>query len=369
MLSWGEFSVAAPPSLSISPVTGHDPRSAARKLWRLQAARTVPLMGDNAAWLSAVPLPSSPEITELPRASESAPFVYVSPHYELRTPVALSPEARRSVVAFFEGAWAANRAIAKLLPVPRMTRPSRRFPKCVAELEADDTCYIVKGGAPGSAGMYLMERSWRMGIGVPPEDQPVTEDNLVKDTVLVRFDALGITPQGELRDHVAEQHSLVHEATHQCFIYNNLPMWAFEGWAEYVAYAPQRDGFIRFEEGFARISARARETAALGQLQFSFTLSDFFAMDLATLYRLNRTRVADTYLLSTMVVAFCLHLDGERGVGAMRDLMARRVAGVPTMMAMKHFVAPYGGPEGFRTAFVKAWQQRGIKVLLPAEKD
>ena len=106
---------------------------------------------------------------------------------------------------------------------------------------------------------------------------------------------------------------LVHELTHQQFLLNALPIWANEGWAEYVGYVPYVGEDLDFAQGFSLILHKAKERAAHGGLDFDFKLADFFTMDQQTMYG-YMPQGKDTYLLSVMTVAFFVHLDGKKGV-------------------------------------------------------
>ena len=72
----------------------------------------------------------------------------------------------------------------------------------------------------------------------------------------------------------------------------------------------------------------------------------------------------DTYALSAMTMAFFLHMDGTRGLEAMRNYLQARVNCVPNERALAMLSAPYGGMAALQCAFVSAWETRHIKIKM-----
>ncbi len=362
---------AAEQAVELFPGKGMDARRAARVAFELKLETTAPPAPAANGWLTKVALPPPVEITRLPNPAENGEYVFITPHYVITCPIRLNDDALQKVAAVFESTYAANAAIASRLPVLRMQVPPKVLLKMHVRLVPNLTEYLRHGGVRGSAGVYQSSRLVYPDNGVAPENQPCTEESLKKDTVLVAFPAVGLNEDGSLSEYPVNTHLLSHEGTHQCFIYNNLPIWSNEGWAEYVGASPHVDGFIDFEKGFALISARARRSAATGRMNCDFSLYDFFTMSKEKMYRLglHSTVSTDTYALSAMTVAFFLHMDGERGVVAMRDYLQARVECKPHEDALRCLAAPYGGMQQLQDAFVCAWQSRSIDLKLQSHRQ
>lgn len=357
-------------AVNLFPGAGEDPRRAARVAFELQAETAAPPALLPNGWQKKVPLPPPAEITRLPHPAPNGEYVAISPHYVITCPMRLDDAALHRVVDVMETTHAVNRALTAVLPVRRMQQHPKKILKMHIRLVPTLEDYLKNGGVPGSAGVYQSSRLVYPDRGIPPQDQPCTEETLTRDTVLVTFPALGLRPDGSLSNEPVNTQLLMHEGTHQCFIYNNLPIWSNEGWAEYISAAPLADGFVDFEKGFSLISARARRSASIGRLECPFSLGEFFSMSKERMYALglHTTTSVDTYALSAMLIAFFLHMDGERGLAAMRAYLQARVDCLPNTKAQELLSAPYGGPGLLQEAFVKAWQDRGINLKLQIQK-
>lgn len=366
------LSGAAAAELAVSPIPGenHDPRRAARLAYELRtAAKTPPAPLPN-GWFTRVEIPPPAEITRLPKPTGDGEYVAISPHYLITSPLRLDDEALHRVVDVMETTFAINRAIASKLPVLRMSRRPTKLMRMHIRLVPTLDDYRKHGGVTGSAGVYQSSRLVFPDNGVAPENQPCTEDTLKRDTVLVSFPALGLNADGSLSEAPVNTQLLVHEGTHQCFIYNNLPIWSNEGWAEYISAAPHLDGFVDFQKGFSLISARARRSASGGRLDCPFSLYGFFTMTRERMYSLGLSSggFTDTYVFSAMLVAFFLHMDGERGISAMREYLQARVECCPHEQALEKLAAPYGGMTSLQETFVSSWRARHINLNLLPQK-
>lgn len=361
---------AAEQAVGLFPGAENDPRRAARIAFELQTeTETFPTRQPN-GWLTGVPLAHAPDITRLPNRDEHGEYAAVSPHYIITCSLRLPDAVLQRVAEVLESCAAVNKAVAESMPIPRMRQRPKKRRKMHVRLVPTLETYLQHGGAVGSAGVYQSSRMVYNGSSVSPEDQPCTEDNLIRDTVLVAFPALGLHPDASPSSEPVNIPLLMHEGTHQCFIYNNLPIWANEGWAEYICSAPHENGFADLEKGFALISARARRSAVLGRLDCPFSLSEFFAMSKERMYDLglHADGAVDTYTLSAMVTAFFLHMDGGRGVAAMRDYLQARVECVPHERATQILAAPYGGVPALQKAIINAWQARKINLKMKEQK-
>lgn len=350
----------------ISPVPGADVRREARVEYELkQQSEAPPPLAAN-GWLREVRLPESLDITRMPRPTDNGEYVCISDHYLITSAVQLDDEALQSVVYLFESAYAVNKAVASQLPVLRMRQTPKKILKMHVRLVPTESEYHRHGGVVGSTGVYQRSRVVETNSRVPEEDQPINEDTIRRDTVLVALPSIGITSEGKLSDEPFNCHLLVHEATHQCFAFNNLPIWSNEGWAEYIGATPHVDGVADFAQGFANISERARRSAAVGRLDCAFSLHDFFTMSTESMYALglHSRESTDTYALSAMVVAFFLHMDGERGIAAMRDYMQARVDCESHPESLRRLAAPYGGMAKLQELFIAAWQARGVRLQM-----
>lgn len=361
---------AAGQAVELLPNEATNPRRAARMAYELQLATAAPPAPAANGWLTKVPLPAPADITRLPSLDANGEYVCITPHYRITCPLRLGDEALRQVADIFEATYTASRAIGEKLPVPRMRRSPDSAPDMHVRLVPTMEEYHRLGGVPGSSGVYQSSRLIYSDNGIAPENQPCTEKTLKQDTVLVAFPAIGLNEDGSLNEHPVNTHLLVHEGTHQCFIYNNLPIWANEGWAEYVGASPHVDGAVDFEKGFALISARARRSAAAGRLNCPFSLEDFFTMSKEKMYAMGLHSIVetDTYALSAMTMAFFLHMDGTRGIEAMQNYLRARVNCVPNERALSMLSAPYGGMVALQRTFIAAWNARHIRLQMKEQQ-
>ena len=145
------------------------------------------------------------------------------------------------------------------------------------------------------------------------------------DKVMIPFPSLGIGAGGSVVSEDINTHALVHELTHQQFLLNNLPIWANEGWAEYVGYIPYVGEDLDFSMGFSAVQQSAKQMGENGALDFDFGLEQFFTMDQKTMYGYMPNK--NTYMLSVMTVAFFVHLDGKKGVDAMKAYLQALIDG------------------------------------------
>ncbi len=306
-------------------------------------------------WPRKVSVPKDTELREIKLPGGEKGCVYVSNNYEYYTRIPLSADAQKTVVRLCECAYAANKAIGEVLPVPRATaeRGGKRF---AVVLQPSMEAYYEAGGPKGSAGVF--QGAYRKGI------KQLREEDIAMDRVMIPFESLGLGRSGSVVREDIDTHALVHELTHQQFLLNNLPIWANEGWAEYVGYVPYVGEDLDFDRGFSLILHEAKKRAAFEALDFDFSLEDFLTMDQKTMYGYMAQR-KDTYMLSVMTVAFFVHLDGKRGIDAMKSYLQALLEGQGPDEAAEKLIAPYRTAKRLQQAFVRAWKARKVTVGFP----
>ncbi len=339
-----------------------DPRKAARamrKSLREEGVKKVRVKAPS-QWPDKVAVPEDTELKEVEQPAGMPGFLYESNHYLFHSPIALSEAGQQMIGRLFECTYAANKAIAKVLPVPR-AEEDRSSQKYKVRLVRNMREYYAAGGAKGSAGGFMHRRK------VVPEGQRLQESDIVADFVLVPFCSLGLDANARLEKADIDTHTLVHEITHQNFVLNNLPIWANEGWAEYAGYVPYVGEDLDFGHAFSLILHTAKSRAGTGALDYPFSLGDFFAMEQEEMYG-YMPQGKDTYLLAAMLVAFYVHLDGSRGLEAMRAYMGRLIEGESPEEAARELIEPYKGEKKLQKAFMKAWKKKKVDISLSEVK-
>ncbi len=309
---------------------------------------------------------SVPKDTALSLAQQGGPgFAYTSNHFLYVSPVKLDDAAQKTVARLCECAYAANKAIGEAIPVPRASA-DRGDKKFLVQLQPSMEAYYAAGGPRNSAGVFL--GALRRPASVPPGTPLVIkEEHIAMDKVMIPFPSLGIGPNGSVVKDDIDTHALVHELTHQQFLLNNLPIWANEGWAEYVGYVPYVGEELDFDRGFSLILHAARQRAERGALDFDFSLEEFFTMDQQTMYG-YMPQGKDTYMLSVMTVAFFVHLDGKKGVDAMKAYLQALLDGKPAEEAAQELIKPHRTLARLQQDFIRAWKSRKVKVSFPRKK-
>lgn len=317
-------------------------------------------------WPSRIPAPADMTLREVPLPAGEKGKLYESDNYIFRTPCALSPEGQKMIAQIFECTNAANTAIGKVLPVPRteVPRAQKKYP---VELVRNESAYRSAGGPAGSSGVYQHGEQVAVINGVPQNQGPKREEMIVQERVLVPFTSLGLDEQGRLNTKGKDinTHTLVHEITHQNFVLNSLPIAFNEGWAEYVGYVPYIGTELDFDRGFSLILHQAKQNAGAGALAFPFSLEEFLTMDQDTMYGyMNQgSGSRNTYLLSCMVVAYFVHLDGKKGIEALRTYMRQVADGTPNEEAVRELVASHRNTKQLEKDFIRAWKAKGVKGI------
>ena len=306
-----------------------------------------------ANWPRHVSVPKDVEVQEVAAPAGQGGFVFESNHFRYLSPLKLDPTAQKTVSRLCECAFAANRAIADVLPVVR-SKAAEGGKKFTIVLAANMAAYHQAGGPQGSAGVFFGQMMRR-------GNAPLQESDIVRDQVLIPFQSLGLGQSGIVEREDIDTHALVHELTHQQFLLNNLPIWANEGWAEYVGYVPYVGETLDFDRGFSLILHAAKQRSDHSALDFSFSLEEFLSIDQATLYGIMR-QGKDTYMLSTMLISFFVHLDSKRGPEALKNYLQALVDGQSVEDATKLLIEPYRSVDRLEQQFVRAWKSKKVKV-------
>ena len=305
-------------------------------------------------WPRKVSVPKDTEVKEMGGAP-GAGFTYGSNNFTFVSKAPLQPEAQKTVARLCECAYAASKAISEVLPVPRASA-DRGEKKFVVELQPSMEEYFAAGGPTNSAGVFL--GAYRKTGG------PIKESDIAMDKVMIPFPSLGLGRSGKVEREDIDTHALVHELTHQQFLLNTLPIWANEGWAEYVGYVPYVGEDLDFDRGFALILHAARQRAERGALDFDFSLEDFFTMSQERMYG-YMPQGKDTYMLSVMTVAFFVHLDGKKGVEAMKAYLQALLDGKTAEEASAELIKPHRTVARLQQDFIRAWKSKKVKVSFP----
>ena len=306
-------------------------------------------------WPRSVSVPKDTEVQEMAGGAPGAGFTYVSNNFAFVSKAKLQPEAQKTVARLCECAYAACKAIAEVLPVPRSSA-DRGEKKFIVELQPGMEEYYAAGGPTNSAGVFL--GAYRKTGG------PLKEADIAIDKVMIPFPSLGIGRSGKVEREDIDTHALVHELTHQQFLLNSLPIWANEGWAEYVGYVPYVGEDLDFDRGFSLILHAARQRAERGALDFDFKLEEFFTMNQQTMYG-YMPQGKDTYMLSVMTVAFFVHLDGKKGVDAMKAYLQALLDGKSPEDAAQELIKPHRTAARLQQDFIRAWKSKKVKVSFP----
>ena len=87
-------------------------------------------------------------------------------------------------------------------------------------------------------------------------------------------------------------------------------------------------------------------------------------MDQQTMYG-YMPRGKDTYLLSAMMITFFVHLDGKRGLEAMKGYLQAMLDGKSHDDAAAILIEPYRTDARLEQAFIRAWKGKKVKVSFP----
>lgn len=312
-------------------------------------------------WPTQVPVPSSTRLRAVSEGDSSEGAVYETNNFRFHCQQELDEEAQELVGRLFECTYAACKAVAKVLPVPRVKVKRGKNSKYQAYLFSTKADYVKAGGPPESAGVFVHKR---VGDGPADNSGKIKDDSYLEDRVMVPFESLGLNAQGGVANRDVDSHTLVHEISHQNFCLNNLPIWANEGMGEYFGYVPFAGDVLDFDKCYATILLNAKSPARAALLSFDFTLEEFLTMSQEDMYRPMMAKTADTYMLATLTVVYFVHLDGRRGLRSFKAYMNELIKGTPNGKAIQKLVAPHKTAAALQEDFLAAWEKQGVRISL-----
>ncbi len=308
-------------------------------------------------WPTQIPTPRNTRLREITSRDDKKDGLtrYQTINFQFTSEVPLSEDAQERVGELFECAYAAVVAMSRVIPIERATRKRPSKNKFRAELYENMASYYAAGGPQGSAGVFKWSSNARGGR--------MKEENIKGDKVMLPFDHLGINAQGEISEKEIDSHTLVHEITHQFTCLNNLPVWANEGFSEYVGYVPYADGVLDFDQSFEKVVQNGKRRMSGGEaIEYPFTLEEFFLMSKDDMYEYMGNRV-DTYYLSLMCVTYFVHLGEENGIRAFKSYLKDLLRGKKNdEKLLKKLYARMRTAEAVQKDFIEAWEARGVKV-------
>lgn len=118
-------------------------------------------------WPKKIPVPANTELTALPHKEGDKEYVYESNNYSFHSPVPIGPESCKTIGRLFECAFAANRAIAKVLPVERASkeRTEKKYKVILCRTRAE---YYSRGGSRGRTACSPCRPPCRPSAGISP---------------------------------------------------------------------------------------------------------------------------------------------------------------------------------------------------------
>lgn len=313
-------------------------------------------------WPTQVPVPRNMRLRDIKAKKGQEGFFYETNNFRFSSEVELSEESQKSIGRLFECAFAANRAVSRVLPLVRAKRNRTARTKLSAKLYADMASYVEAGGSEGSAGYFTY--SYRKQSG--GRKFKMKEKMIRRDSVMIPLVSLGISSEGKLEDKNVDSHTLVHEITHQCNCLNQLPIWVNEGMSEYIAYVPYNGEVLDFDLCFKNIVAGAKMRKR--RLNFPFSLEEFFAMEQSEFYDYMRSG-KDTYYLSVLTVCYFIHLKERVGVKNFKAYLGRVYNGYNNENSMPYLHGRKRDKTLLQKDFIKAWEEQGVEIILKEHEE
>jgi len=316
-------------------------------------------------WPTQVPAPRNMRLKEVKaKKGDEGKFFYETNNFSFKSEVQLSEDAQESIGSLFECAFAANRAIARVLPLVR-AKSNRTFRrKLKATLFADNASYLASGASEGSSGYFTYSFSRKSSNN--RRKVKLKEKMIRNDSVMIPLSSIGISAEGELESKTVNSHTLVHEITHQCTCLNQLSIWANEGISEYVAYVPYDGKILDFDGCFKIIIAGAKRRQPV--LNFPFSLEEFFMMDQQEFYK-HMQSGSDTYYLSVLCVSYFIHLQERIGVKNFKAYLSRLYKGYSYEKSLPYLYGRKRDRSILQKDFIKSWKEFGINIQLKEHRE
>lgn len=247
--------------------------------------------------------------------AENNEYVYASQRFEFISTRRLTSR----VVSGFAKLYEATYDAVKAMPWGTELNPGSDSGRFLVKLFTEESDFIEAGGIVGSAGTAIGAVS------------------------LAQLRYLGVRDTGSrlILEDIEDNPLLVHELTHALRdeADRDLPTWAIEGFAEYMASAPyQRTGRFNFKDRFEHTATYAHDKGGeeSGSFRLPMGLESMLDCPRATFYNLDEDKAMQdgasiNYAMSLVLMTYFWHADkgkdnaGEQGapvrawLGAIRD--------------------------------------------------
>lgn len=296
----------------------------------------------DAPWPGETGIDQEPAITVIEENAESRRYVYESPHFRFESNVVLRPSLLSKVAMMFEACFQTHHDV----PLNNRRTRSPQAPKLKARLFETMAEYQAAGGPQGSAGVYM---------GGP-------------DEFLVPLEKLGVKKVGSgyMFDYAGDFHTMYHEVTHQLWadLGDYAGIWMIEGFAEFMATAPYRNGRFSFSRqpkfaleyatGYGKKEQGGR---ALGENITMPKLEKLLTMSQATFYENGNAN----YGYGLLLVYYFILLDGKGDGALFRDCIRGIQEGKSQPEALKVLMAGRSY-EDLEKEVATAFRKKGIKI-------
>ena len=296
--------MATPPAASPLPATpmlaGYDPAQS----------------NFSAPWPDSAGYEGDAPITVIEESTTERRFIYESPHFRFQCNVVLRPSLLAKVATMFEACYQLHQAV----PLNNRRTRSPQAAKLKARMVETQKQYFAAGGMQGTSGVYLGEA----------------------DEFLVPLTSLGVKKVGSgyMFDYSGDFHTFYHEICHQLWADHDAhaDIWMVEGFAEYMACAPYRNG--RFSLSQQPKSALEYITAygwkdqggrALGKNFVMPHLEKLMGMPQQEFYQNGNTN----YGYGQLLVYYFILLDGEGDAARFKNSIKATQDGKPPEEARK----------------------------------
>lgn len=291
------------------------------------------------------------EITVETEDVEKKEFVYTSNHFRFTCDVRLTS----TVVSTFAKMFEATHQYCDLIPLSFKNdhEESDKYDIRLFEHKED---YIKAGGFPSSSGIFFRKgkKSW----------------------IMVPLVSLGVQKfgSGYRRDRDKDDSTLVHEIVHQlsplAYSRTGTRGWFSEGFAEYVAQTPYRNGRFKIANNFDEIieyfTAFGKDGTGGRNLGREFTapaLRDFLNMP----YQEFLANSNFNYGLGLCITTYFLHLEGEGNASLLKAYLAKLRENYPIktkekLQEIQKILLNGRTWEELEKDITKKWRKKGIKI-------